>query len=104
LKFVFPKLLRPRPQWPRDLRRRSAAARLLGLWFSNPAGGNGCLSVVSVVCCQVEISATGWSLVQRSSTEFGVSACDHESSTMRRPWPTGAVRYGKKTITSWSCN
>ena len=25
---------------------------------SNPAGGNGCLSVVSVVCCQVEVSAT----------------------------------------------
>ena len=25
---------------------------------SNPTGGNGCLSVVSVVCCQVEVSAT----------------------------------------------
>jgi len=25
-----------------------------------------CLSVVSVVCCQVEVSATGRSLVQRS--------------------------------------
>ena len=25
----------------------------------------GCLSVVSVVCCQVEVSATSWSLVQR---------------------------------------
>jgi hypothetical protein len=32
-----------------------------------------CLSVVSVVCCQVEVSATSWSLVQRSSTECGVS-------------------------------
>jgi hypothetical protein len=31
--------------------------------------GHGCLSVVSVVCCQVEVSATGWSLVQRSPTE-----------------------------------
>jgi hypothetical protein len=28
---------------------------------------------VSVVCCQVEVSATGWSLVQRSPTECGVS-------------------------------
>ena len=27
---------------------------------------HGCLSVVSVVCCQVEVSATGWSLVQMS--------------------------------------
>ena len=30
---------------------------------------------VSVVCCQVEVSATGRSLVQRSRTECGVSAC-----------------------------
>jgi hypothetical protein len=35
--------------------------------------GHGCLSVVSVVCCQVEVSATGQSLVQRSPTECGVS-------------------------------
>jgi hypothetical protein len=34
---------------------------------------HGCLSPVSVVCCQVEVSATGWSLVQRSATECGVS-------------------------------
>jgi hypothetical protein len=31
--------------------------------------GHGCFSVVSVVCCQVEVSATGWSLVQRSPTD-----------------------------------
>jgi hypothetical protein len=30
---------------------------------------HGCLSLVSVVCCQVEVSATSWSLVQRSPTE-----------------------------------
>jgi hypothetical protein len=48
---------------------------------SNPTGGHGCLSVVSVVCCQVEVSATGWSLVQRSPTECGVSkVCDREAS------------------------
>jgi hypothetical protein len=35
---------------------------------------------VSVVCCQVEVSATGWSLVQRSPTECGVSECDRETS------------------------
>jgi hypothetical protein len=35
--------------------------------------GHGCLSLVSVVCCQVEVSATSWSLVQRSPTECGVS-------------------------------
>jgi hypothetical protein len=34
---------------------------------------HGCLSLVSVVCCQVEVSATSWSLVQRSPTDCGVS-------------------------------
>jgi len=29
------------------------------------------LSVVSVVCCQVEVSATSWSLIQRSPTDCG---------------------------------
>jgi hypothetical protein len=44
------------------------------------------MSVVSVVCCQVEVSATSWSLVQRSATECCVSECDGEASIMRRPW------------------
>jgi hypothetical protein len=35
--------------------------------------GHGCQSVVSVVCCQEEDSASGWSLVQRSPTNCGVS-------------------------------
>ena len=37
--------------------------------------GHGCLSFVSVVCCQVEVSATGRSLVQRSPTDWDVSFC-----------------------------
>jgi hypothetical protein len=43
--------------WPRGLRRRYAVARLLRLWVRIQPG-HGCLSVVSVVCCQVEVSAT----------------------------------------------
>ena len=46
-----------RSQWPRGLRRRSAAARLLRLWVRIPPG-HGSMSVVIVVCCQVEVSAT----------------------------------------------
>ena len=38
-------------------------------------GGHGYLSVVIVVCCQVEVSATNWSLVQRSPTDCGASLC-----------------------------
>jgi hypothetical protein len=31
--------------------------------------------LLSVVCCQVEVSATSWSLVQRSPTDCGASLC-----------------------------
>ena len=37
--------------------------------------GHGYLSVVSVVCCQVEVSATSLSLVQRSRTDCAASLC-----------------------------
>jgi hypothetical protein len=46
---------------------------LAGIAGSNPTVGHGCLCVVNVVCCQVEVSATSWSLVQRSPTGCGVS-------------------------------
>jgi hypothetical protein len=43
-------------------------------------------------CCVFpEASASGWSLVQRSPTECGVSECDREASIMRRPGPLVAV-------------
>jgi len=45
--------------------------------------GQGRLSLVSVVCLQVEVSASGLSLVRRSPTE---RECDSEASIMRRPW------------------
>jgi hypothetical protein len=32
-----------------------------------------CMFVVSIVCCQVEVYATSWSLVQRSPTDCGAS-------------------------------
>jgi hypothetical protein len=50
--------------------------------------GHRCLSVVSVVCCPVEVSATGRLLVQKSRTEPCMSEGDREASIMRRPWPT----------------
>ena len=39
---------------------------------SNPTQGMD-VCVVSVVCCQVEVSATDWSFVQRSPTDCGAS-------------------------------
>jgi hypothetical protein len=51
---------------------------------------------VSVVCCQVEVSATGRSLAQRSPTECGVSECDRGTSNMRRSWLTGGLSCQEK--------
>jgi hypothetical protein len=57
---------------------------------------HGCLSL-GCLCCQVDVSATGRSLVQRSRTECGVSECDREASILRRPWHTkGCCAIGKK--------
>jgi hypothetical protein len=46
---------------------------LAGIAGSNPA--EAWMSVVSVVWCQLEVSASGWSLVQRNLTECGVCVC-----------------------------
>jgi hypothetical protein len=45
------------------------------------------LSFVSVVCCQVEVSATDWSLVQRSPTDCGASCVIQKTSKTRRLKP-----------------
>jgi hypothetical protein len=59
-----------RSHWPRGLRRRSAAAWLLGSRVRIPLGAWMFVSCVYMLCCPlwVEVSATGRSLVQRSST------------------------------------
>ena len=53
-----------RSQWPRGL--------CCCCGFESRRGHR-CLSFVSVLCCQVEATASGWSLVQRGPTDFGVS-------------------------------
>jgi len=61
---------------------------------SNPAGGVE-MYLVNVVCRQLEVSVSGWSLLPKSPTECGVSECDHEAS-WEDPGPQGAVVPGKK--------
>jgi hypothetical protein len=93
-----------RSQWPRG--------RPLACWdcgFESHRG-NGCLSVVSVVCCQVEVSATDWSLVQRNPADCGASLCvikkPHENAEAKaryravkiQPWCV--VTPGKQTAAS----
>jgi len=61
-----------RCQWPDGV-----GVRPIDCWDSGfeSRQWHGYLSLVSVVCCQVEVSATGWSLVQRSPTDCGASLC-----------------------------
>jgi hypothetical protein len=63
----------------------------------------GVLYFVSVVCCQVEVSATGSSPVQRSPTERVVSECDREASILK-PWPTGDCCAMEKDTTFLDCD
>jgi hypothetical protein len=77
-----------RSQWPRGLRRGSTAARLLGLWVRIPPRA-WILSVVSVVCCQVEVSATAYHSSRGVVPSVVCLECESEASIMRRPWPTG---------------
>ena len=65
-------------------------AEFAGLNPPPPAGA--WLSMLIVVCYQVEVSVTRWSLIQSSPTECGVTECDREASIMRRPRPNGGCR------------
>jgi len=75
--------------WPVPVAARSEASICWDCGFESRAGHY--QSVFSVVCCQVEVSATGWSLVRRSLTECGVSECDLENlDSEERPGPARA--------------
>jgi hypothetical protein len=62
-------------------RKASVCSRLpAGIAGSNSAGSIDVLSLVSVVCCQIEVCTTGIPPVQRSPTEYGVySECGREA-------------------------
>ena len=80
-----------RSQLPRGLRRRSTAARLLGLWVRIPPGG---WMFVWCECCV--LSGRGpcdklITLPEESYRLWCVVVCDLETSWMRRPWEGGSV-------------
>ena len=86
--FGSSNLLR-KPQWPRGLRRRSAAARLLRLWVRIAPGA------WIFVCCECcVLSGRGFcdELITRPDESYRlwcVVVCDLETSWMRRPCPNG---------------
>jgi hypothetical protein len=72
------------------LKHRYAAARFLHCGFES-GRVHGCVSLANGVSFQVKVSTPGLSFVQRSPTERGVSECDSETSTKKRPRLTTAV-------------
>ena len=64
---------------------RVCGHHLLGLRVRIPPG-----AWMLVVCCQVEVSATGRSLVQRSPTDCDVSLCVIKGNNLSTP---NLVRY-----------
>ena len=79
------------PNFPVPVATRSRAwvccRSLLGVAGSNPTLEYGCLYFVIDVCWKVEVTVSGRSLVQRSSTECCVSEYDRDVSIMRGTLP-----------------
>jgi len=83
-----------RSQWPRGLRRRSAAVRVLRLWVRIPPGA---WMFVCCECCVLSDRGLCDELITRPEESYqlwGVVVCDPETSRMRKPWPA----LGQSTI------
>jgi len=83
--------------WPVSVAARPKAwvcgRSLVGIVASEPAGSF--YTCLLWVMCVVEVSASGWSLVQRSPTESSVSECDCvKPSFWGRPRQLGRVGVG----------
>ena len=96
----IPKRRNCRSQWPRGLRRRSAAARLLRSWVRIPPGA---WMFVCCECCVLSGRGLCDELITRPEESYRlwyVVVCDLETSRMRRPWPAlgrSATEREKKT-------
>jgi len=89
------KVLYCRSQWPRDLRRTSAAASLLRLWVRISRGD------INVCYECLVLSGRGLcdELITRPEESFRlwcVVVCDLETWWMGRAWPTGGCRAKNK--------
>ena len=76
-----------RSQWPRGLRRRYAAARLLRSWVRIQP--EACM-FVCCECCVLSGRGLCDELITRPEESYRlcyVVVCDLETSIMRRPWP-----------------
>ena len=96
--FILLKLLVRWSRWPRGLRRRSAAARLLRLWVRIPRA-----AWMSVCCefCVLSGRCLCNKLITRPEESYRLWClvlCDLESSEMRFLWPiVGSRAQNKQT-------
>ena len=87
-----------RSQWPRGLRHRSLAARLLRSWVRIPPGA---WIFVCCECCVLSGRGLCDELITRPEESYRlwcVIVCDLETSWMRRPWPTLGHSATKKKV------
>jgi len=92
--FTLRNIPEGRSQWPRGLRRRPAAARLLTLWVRFPPGA------WMSVCCVFSGRGLCDELITRPEGSYRlwcVVVCDLETWWMRRPWPTGGLSRQEQT-------
>ena len=85
-----------RSQWSRGLRRRSATARLLRLWFRIPPAA---WMSVCHDCCVLSGRGLCEELIIRPEESYRlccVVVCDLETSCMKRPRPSGGCRAQNK--------
>ena len=108
LSLFFPNIILPLSgsQWPRGLRRRSAAVRLLRSWVRIPPG-----AWMSVCCECCVLSGRGLfdELITRPEESYWlwcVVLCDLETLRMRRPWPAWGhnATGGKKPFYWFRCS
>ena len=95
--FVSINRYKSRSQWPRGLRRRSAAARLLRSWVRIPPGA---WMFVCCECCVLSGRGLCDELITHPEESYRlwcVVVCDLETSGMRRPWFTLGRSATKKT-------
>jgi len=94
-----------RSQWPRGLKRRSAAACLMRLWVRNLPG-----AWMSVCCECCVLSGRGLcdKLLTRPQGYYRlwcIVVCDLLTSWMRRPWSSGeCCAKRKKKVVLFECN
>ena len=91
-----------RSQWPRGLRRRSAANHLLRSWVWIPPGA---WMFVCYECCVLSGRVLCDELITHPEESYRlccVVVCDLETSRMRRPWPAlGRSATEKKSDILW---